>query len=72
MTDCYNYTRKKRDFGRHPQFEETETKILGSVMPNPGQRDNYMLRNPNKLVLDNIPMLSEHSVSLAPFATGRL
>ena len=44
-------------------FDVTETKIVGSFAPNPKQEEDYILRNPNKVVLDNIPSLSEHRVS---------
>ena len=55
MADQFAYQKKRKEFGRHAQFEDTETKIVGSVIPNPSQKQIYMLRDPNKLVLDNIP-----------------
>jgi hypothetical protein len=55
MADQFTYQKKRKDFGRHPQFEDTDTKIVGSVTPNTQQKDLYILRDPNKLVLDNIP-----------------
>ena len=57
------YSKKRRYMGRKPDFEDTEIKIVGSVLPNVGQKDNYILRDPNKINLDNIPIFSEHSVS---------
>lgn len=63
MADQYQYAKKRKEFGRHPQFEDTVTKIVGTVMPNPNQKELYQLRDPNKLVLDNIPQFSEHRVS---------
>ena len=60
--DQFPYQKKRKEFGRHPQFEDTETKIVGSVIPNNSQKDLYTLRDPNKLVLDNIPQFSEHRV----------
>jgi hypothetical protein len=36
------------------------------VFPDPSKADLFTLRNPNKLVLDNIPQLSHHSVSNLP------
>lgn len=64
MTDYYTYQKKRKEFGRHGQFEDTETKIVGSVKQIPSIKDNFIQRNPNKLILDNIPTLSEHSVCL--------
>jgi len=33
------------------------------VPPDPNQADFFMMRDPNKLVLSNIPQLSQHTVS---------
>ena len=67
MADQHQYAKKRKEFGRHPQFDDTVTKIVGSVMPNPNQKELYQQRDPNKLILDNIPQFSEHRVS-APLA----
>ena len=64
MADQFTYPRKRKDFGRHAQFEDSDTKIVGSIMPNNTQKDLYILRDPNKLVLDNIPQFSDHKVSV--------
>jgi hypothetical protein len=63
MADQHQYAKKRKEFGRHPQFDDTVTKIVGSVMPNHTQKDLYQQRDPNKLILDNIPQFSEHRVS---------
>lgn len=63
MADQYTYPKKRKEFGRHAQFEDSDTKIVGSIMPNSQQRDLYLLRDPNKLILDNIPQFSDHRVS---------
>jgi len=36
---------------------------VGAVAFNQQQQGGYMQRNPNKIVLDNIPQMSEHRVS---------
>ncbi len=64
MADQFTYQKKRKEFGRHAQFEDTETKIVGSVIPNPQQKQIYMNRDPNRMVLDNIPQFSEHKVSI--------
>ena len=64
MADQHQYAKKRKESGRHPQFDDTVTKIVGSVMPNPNQKDLYQSRDPNKLILDNLPLFSEHRVSL--------
>ena len=63
MADGYTYQKKRKEFGRHAQFEDTDTKIVGSVPPDPNQPQKFILRDPNKVVLSNIPLLSQHSVN---------
>ena len=63
MAEEYSYTKKRFDFGRHATFEDTDTRIVGAVPANESQEQEYTPRNPNKITLDNIPMLSEHRVS---------
>ena len=65
MVEEFEYSKERKKFGRHPQFEDTESKIVGSI--NPSQNtEPYVLRDPNKLILDNIPQMSEHRVSILP------
>lgn len=33
MADAFTYPKKRKEFGRHAQFEDTDTKIVGSVQP---------------------------------------
>lgn len=63
MTDTFSYQKKWKEFGRPPAFEDTEVKILGTVPPDPNQADEYVERNPNQMVLSNIPQMSFHSVN---------
>lgn len=64
MVEEFEYSKERKKFGRHPQFEDTESKIVGSI--NPSQNtEPYVLRDPNKLILDNIPQMSEHRVSIS-------
>jgi hypothetical protein len=72
MADQHQYAKKRKEFGRHPQFDDTVTKIVGSVMPNPNQKELYQQRDPNKLILDNIPQFSEHRVSASPAVSHAL
>lgn len=63
MADSYIYQKKRKEFGRHAQFDDTDTKIVGSVPPDPNQADFFIVRDPNKLILSNQPVLSQHSVN---------
>ena len=58
MADAYTYQRKRKEFGRHAQFEDTDTKIVGSVPPDPNCAEQFISRDPNRLNLTNIPTLS--------------
>jgi dynein intermediate chain 2, axonemal len=70
MTDAYTYQKKRKEFGRHAQFEDTDTKIVGSVPPDPNCKDKFIERNPNKIVLSNVPQYSEHSVNTERIPTS--
>ena len=35
MADQFTYMKKRKEFGKHAQFEDTDTKIVGSVPPDP-------------------------------------
>lgn len=63
MAEEYAYQKKRTEFGRHGQFEDTDVRIVGALAFNANQETNYIERNPNKVVLDNIPQMSEHRVS---------
>ena len=63
MAEEYAYQKKRTDFGRHATFEDTDTRIVGAVAFNESQEAEYISRNPNKVILDNIAQMSEHRVS---------
>ncbi len=60
MAEEYQYSKVRRNFGKPPNFEDFPDgiKLVGTVFPDPSKANNFVLRNPNKLVLDNIPQLS--------------
>lgn len=56
MAEEYQYSKVRKQFGKPPNFEMQENvQLVGTVAPDPSRADNFVLRNPNKLVLDNIP-----------------
>ena len=64
MAEEYTYSKMRKLFGRPGQFEDFDgIKMVGTVQPDPSKAQTFCLRNPNKVVLDNIPQLSHHSVS---------
>lgn len=58
MTEEFAYPKKRKEFGRHATFEDTDTKIVGSVQPDMLARDQYVRRDPNRMVLTNISRMS--------------
>lgn len=65
MAEEYEYQKQRKIFGRYPMFEDTDSKIVGSIPPQNKDSD-YVLRDPNTLLIDNIPIMSEHKVSTHP------
>eukprot|EP00920_Eleutheroschizon_duboscqi_P010791 GHVT01025409.1.p2 GENE.GHVT01025409.1~~GHVT01025409.1.p2 ORF type:complete len:530 (-),score=33.06 GHVT01025409.1:4698-6110(-) len=59
----YMYSKLRKDFGKQCKFEHTDPKILGYIEPQPSLREAFVQKNPRTLVIDNIPELSEHSIS---------
>lgn len=62
MAEFYQYTRARREFGRPPAFADTSP--FGTAFY-PTAKDqlkdeDYVLRNPNFIELDNITDLSVH------------
>ena len=70
MADAFTYPKKRKEFGRHGTFEDTDTKIVGSVQPDPQSTDQYVRRDPNRMVLSNIGKLSHHNVNTERIPTG--
>ena len=65
MGDFFTYQKKRGEVGyRPPAFSDTEVKVLGFL---PTQREgldeNHLYRNPNFLMIDNIPEMSERLVN---------
>ena len=65
MADVYQYAKKMKEFGRMDRpFDDTETKIVGSVQPDHvSEKSQFIKQNPSRVVLSNIPQYSTHSVS---------
>ena len=42
MADQYTYQKRRKEFGRHAQFEDTDTKIVGSVPPDDKAADQFV------------------------------
>ena len=57
MVEEYQYAKQRKQFGRQAAFDDFPDglKAVGMVVPDPSKAEQFVLRNPNKLVLDNIP-----------------
>ena len=72
MTDYFTYQKRRKEFGKFPNFADTEIKVVGFV-PIGGTtlfNENYVIRNPNFIVLDNLAEMSEHSVNTEKVSTA--
>lgn len=49
MAEEFQYQKERKKFGRHPGFEDTETRIVGSIVQNKEKEEMYCLRDPNKI-----------------------
>eukprot|EP00743_Colponemidia_sp_Colp-15_P005201 GILK01005596.1.p1 GENE.GILK01005596.1~~GILK01005596.1.p1 ORF type:complete len:578 (-),score=98.10 GILK01005596.1:78-1811(-) len=67
MEAKYVYTKRRRQFGRHPRFTDLDAQILAEVAEDktPERLAEYSVRNPTSVVLDNIPDMSIHQVNTA-------
>tara|TARA_B110000305_G_scaffold224602_1_gene270310 strand:- start:1064 stop:1231 length:168 start_codon:yes stop_codon:yes gene_type:complete len=54
MAEGFQYMKKRKEFGKHAQFEDTDTKIVGSIAPDVNCKEQFMERNPNSVVMSNI------------------
>mmetsp|Transcript_1257 Transcript_1257/g.2798 ORF Transcript_1257/g.2798 Transcript_1257/m.2798 type:complete len:574 (-) Transcript_1257:687-2408(-) len=61
----YIYMKQRKDFGRYCQFDEVEPKIIGVVERNIDCLNDFVEQTVINVVLDNIPVMSEHSVNTA-------
>ena len=72
MAQFFQYTRARKEFGRQPQFADTPpiaTAFYPTAKDNLKDQD-YVLRNPNFIELDNITDLSMHQVNTMRVSTG--
>lgn len=72
MAEFYQYTKARREFGRPPAFADTAP-ISTAFYPTAKDHlkdEDYVLRNPNFIELDNITELSVHQVNTMRVSTG--
>ncbi|XP_068631998.1 dynein intermediate chain 3, ciliary-like [Battus philenor] len=59
----YEYSKKRKEFGRQPLFQNVPAQLLDSINPDKEEQRRYMLRNPvHKMVQATMPQ-SEHEAN---------
>lgn len=59
----YEYTKRRREFGKQPLFEDYGPIMCCSIPSNPAVYKNYILRNPVHVGIQNTSVMSEHWVN---------
>jgi hypothetical protein len=61
---CYQYEKKRKDFGRPLGNMREETRQVGSIPHEEARKPLYTYKNPKTQTLGNIPEYTEHGVSI--------
>lgn len=67
MDLAYEYTRKRSEFGRHPNFADTPVETICDIPPTDELQDKWLPRKLTTVTLDCIPSVSEHYVNTERF-----
>ncbi|CAG4950396.1 unnamed protein product [Colias eurytheme] len=59
----YEYTKRRKEFGRQTLFEDHGPEMCVSIPNNPAFYKNYILRNPVDVAIQNTGTMSEHWVN---------
>lgn len=51
------YTKKRREFGKHPKFTAVPAEILESIPSTEAFNANYVMRNPSVACFDTAPQM---------------
>lgn len=58
----YSYTKARKNFGKHVEFETSEAEVLMDVRPNVDMRSYFITRDPVSTEVDAMVPMSEHWV----------
>eukprot|EP01083_Nonionella_stella_P218457 783365_1 len=67
MEQGYEYTRKRKDFGRHPKFNDSDIQILANISSTEGKDIDWLDRHETHIVMDCTPKMSVHEVNTERF-----
>lgn len=62
MEISYDYIKKRKEFGRHPRFDDVDAYVMESVAQNPNAAKLWVPRKTTTRVFDCNPRLAEHYV----------
>jgi len=60
---CYQYEKKRKEFGRPLGNMREETRQVGGILREEARKSLYTCKNPKTQTLGNIPEYTEHGVS---------
>jgi hypothetical protein len=69
MTDAFTYQKSREEFGRQPNFQNTDTQIVAVIEQDKKIKEQFILKDPKELVLGNMSKFSEHGVNTERVAT---
>ena len=59
----YTYQKLRREFGRHPEFQDSEPEVLIDIHPNQGLLDQFVRQDPYETEIQCVPEVSENSTN---------
>ena len=60
----YEYTRKRKEFGKHPKFGDSGNVEICNIEPNDELAEAWSIRPVTEMDIDCIPSVAEHEVSV--------
>jgi len=63
MEVAHVYTKLRKEFGKHPEFQVVPGAVLESVAAEPSYAENYILQNPSISLFDTSAHMSEHEAN---------
>jgi dynein intermediate chain 2 len=69
MEVAYIYTKKRREFGKHPKFSAVPAEVLESIQSTDNLQQYYIMRNPSIANFDTAPHMSEHEANTERLVT---
>jgi dynein intermediate chain 2, axonemal len=67
MEISYDYIKKRKEFGKHPSFDDMAAFVMESVPSIPGLDSQWAVRQTTSTQLSCIPQMTENSVNTERF-----